>query len=336
MKKKLSGLKINLFTKLLFTYMVVISLFIVVLLFLGSFLYHNFFTRFYHNMQISNATEIAQSLSEDELFAQGEYRDLQSKIDTYAKFVEANLWVFDHEGRIILESAGGVRVRKKRDSHKKTVLIYPVRADIEGLIKAQGLTGHEDPWIYQDSANYGTRTVLFTYAPLEIGEKVSGGVVLFSPFPPARALVRIDPRFLSLAALIAFAAAALLGYYLSRRITRPLKEMTKAAVNMTSGNFVTLPPVKTGDEVEELAHSFNHLARELENKINELSREKERISTITTNMTEGIIGLNQHGQVVYYNPRAQQLLKGINLPPRLRQLVNQVLADNQQREIVII
>lgn len=60
-------------------------------------------------------------------------------------------------------------------------------------------------------------------------------------------------------------AALLTVYFISERITAPLKKISKAAKEFAKGNFNVRVPVKGYDEISQLAESFNNMAEELEN-----------------------------------------------------------------------
>ncbi len=67
--------------------------------------------------------------------------------------------------------------------------------------------------------------------------------------------------------LIAITAALFLGVLFSRRLSRPLEEMSGAAVRITRGDYSGLLPAYNSRELNELAHCFNRLTthlRELE------------------------------------------------------------------------
>lgn len=71
-------------------------------------------------------------------------------------------------------------------------------------------------------------------------------------------------RYLLWAALTALALALLLNYLLTRRILRPLFQMTSISQQMAAGNFSERVDVVTRDEVGQLAESFNHMADSLQ------------------------------------------------------------------------
>ena len=71
---------------------------------------------------------------------------------------------------------------------------------------------------------------------------------------------------------VTLVAAVILSYYISRRMTRPLKTMANAAQEFASGNFaVRVPEDNRCDEIDELAAAFNNMANDLA-QLEELTR----------------------------------------------------------------
>lgn len=72
--------------------------------------------------------------------------------------------------------------------------------------------------------------------------------------------------------LVTLIAALVLSYYISRRMTRPLKTMAGAAQEFASGNFgVRVPEDSRCEEIDELAIAFNNMANDLA-QLEELTR----------------------------------------------------------------
>lgn len=65
--------------------------------------------------------------------------------------------------------------------------------------------------------------------------------------------------------IISLVGALVVSYFLSSRMTRPLKTMANAAKEFAAGDFsVRVPEDNHCDEIDELATSFNNMARDLE------------------------------------------------------------------------
>lgn len=108
--------------------------------------------------------------------------------------------------------------------------------------------------------------------------------------------------------LAAFLISLIIGYPLSRTITRPIKEITRNAKQIASGDFEQALEVKSGDEIGQLTATFNSMASSLKDTLGEVSREKTKIETILNYMTDGVIAFNLKGEVIHANPVSKALL----------------------------
>jgi signal transduction histidine kinase len=103
------------------------------------------------------------------------------------------------------------------------------------------------------------------------------GTVLTTGEPPAltpreeQFLARINLALLY-AALGATAIALFLGVFLARRLTHPLRELTTATRAMAQGELEQQVPVRSQDELGELAAAFNQMSADLA-RANELRRQ---------------------------------------------------------------
>jgi signal transduction histidine kinase len=100
--------------------------------------------------------------------------------------------------------------------------------------------------------------------PLKLGEQLFGAMVVAKPASQLRS------RWVTLVERLAAAfgggviVAGLLGFYLSRRITRPLLALSGAADEIAAGNYeVELPETRGSDEISHLATRFDEMATKL-------------------------------------------------------------------------
>jgi signal transduction histidine kinase len=75
-----------------------------------------------------------------------------------------------------------------------------------------------------------------------------------------------------LAAALAVALAALAGWLVARRISRPVVALTEASDRMAAGDLRARAPVIGGDEVGRLGESFNGMAARVETTVTSLRR----------------------------------------------------------------
>ncbi len=108
------------------------------------------------------------------------------------------------------------------------------------------------------------QTLLAAARPLKVGREVFGVIVVAKP------KTVLDQRWLALIErlLIAFAGgiavAGAFAWYLSRRITTPVLELSRAADEVASGRYdVAVPEVPGGGEIGVLADRFREMAARL-------------------------------------------------------------------------
>lgn len=75
-------------------------------------------------------------------------------------------------------------------------------------------------------------------------------------------------RTLFYGALIGAVIALFLGIFLSRTITRPIRELTRATHAISEGDLSQQVTVRTNDELGELARAFNKMSAELSRSVN--------------------------------------------------------------------
>ncbi len=75
-------------------------------------------------------------------------------------------------------------------------------------------------------------------------------------------------RILLYGALIGAVIALLLGIFLSRTLTRPIRELTRATHAVSEGDLSQQVPVRSNDELGELAKAFNKMSSELSRSVN--------------------------------------------------------------------
>ncbi|GFO58165.1 hypothetical protein GMST_04900 [Geomonas silvestris] len=91
------------------------------------------------------------------------------------------------------------------------------------------------------------------------------------PIDSHRMFLTAIHRYLISASLVALALAFILNYLMTRKLLRPLFQMTAITRQIANGNYTERADVVTCDEVGELAQSFNQMAESLE-KLEKLRR----------------------------------------------------------------
>lgn len=151
--------------------------------------------------------------------------------------------------------------------------------------------------------------VLIVAVPILLDGAPHGAVFLYQPLGVINDTIKATQRIILYAAGIAILLTTVFAFFLSTRITNPLLQMKKAADSMARGDFHSRVPIRSHDEIGDLALTFNHMATQLNETIQALSHEKELLSSILRSMVDGVITLDRKGKILLINPPAEKMLK---------------------------
>lgn len=145
--------------------------------------------------------------------------------------------------------------------------------------------------------------------PLHQYENQNGAVFIYQSLDVMEETTRLTTKFILLAAGVAIVLTTIFAFFLSTRITAPLRKMREAAFEVARGKFDTKVPILTHDEIGELATAFNQMGRQLKFNMNALSQEKEQLTSILSSMADGVITFNRDGTILITNPPAEMFLR---------------------------
>jgi PAS domain S-box-containing protein len=106
---------------------------------------------------------------------------------------------------------------------------------------------------------------------------------------------------------------------LTRQVTRPLSETRDAAIRVASGDYAATVPVKSRDELGEMARAFNYMAEEIEHYVGEIQEQKSRLEAVLEASPEAVVATGPDERVTMVNPAAARML-GIRASDRGRTL----------------
>ena len=101
--------------------------------------------------------------------------------------------------------------------------------------------------------------------PIMHDGEMQAAVLVTSPSDRWTGLINVMSRTIVMACLWIMLAALIAVYFISERVSAPLKEMRRAAKDFAKGDFDRRVVVQGKDEVAELGIAFNQMAQSLEN-----------------------------------------------------------------------
>ena len=112
------------------------------------------------------------------------------------------------------------------------------------------------------------------------------------------------------ALLLGLLVAVVLSFFLAKAITSPIQRITRAASTLAEGDFKRKIDIASHDEIGTLAITFNDMAEKLENTLNEVSSEREKLEIIFLYLKDGVLVFSSGGALILMNPEAGEILKG--------------------------
>ena len=100
----------------------------------------------------------------------------------------------------------------------------------------------------------------------------------------------------------------ILGILVARTITRPISDMRRQAQAMAKGNFSRKVRVYGTDEIGQLAIAFNNMTNRLQEAQSTTEAERRKLSSVLSNMTDGVIATDRKGRIILINDPALELL----------------------------
>ncbi|MDY4023415.1 ATP-binding protein [Staphylococcus borealis] len=170
-----------------------------------------------------------------------------------------------------------ITISNNGNSHSYILLGYPMKA--------------------QDNAN-SKYSAVFIYQDLKSIEDTNNAITII----------------ILITAIIFIAISTVFAFFLSNRITKPLRQLRTQALNISKGDYSKQTSVSTKDEIGELSHTFNHMSSEIQENIEALSTQKNIRDSLINSMIEGVLGLNDKREVILSNKMADDITKSLSAP----------------------
>lgn len=194
------------------------------------------------------------------------------------------------------------------------------------LTKQQEISKRQNLEQTNDYAANAEDEVLIVGVPYKVSDKKNGAVYISQSLSAVHETTKHTTKFILLAAGIAIILTTVFAFFLSTRITYPLRKMREVAQELAKGKFDTKVPIMSQDEIGELGIAFNQMGKQLKFHINALSQEKEHLTNILSSMADGVITLNIDGTILITNPPAERFLhawyyeQGMDIQPVVQEL----------------
>lgn len=149
---------------------------------------------------------------------------------------------------------------------------------------------------------------LYIAQPIYKDENIIGIVRLSTPLKEIDGIMRSINSNLIIALIPGLLLSLLLVYIITISISRPIKEIKNAAVDITKGKLDSSINIIRNDEIGELAKAIDFMAASLRDKINSIKDKNTKMEAILSSVVNGIIAVDSNENILFINPIAQEML----------------------------
>lgn len=177
--------------------------------------------------------------------------------------------------------------------------------------------------------------------PLDDQASPHGTVFIYQSLKEVNNTSNQTTKIVFLSGFLAMVLTTLLSFFLSTRITSPLRKMREGAHELAKGNFQTRVPSSQKDEIGELGAAFNRMGMQIKHHVEVINQEKEQLSNILSSMTDAVITFNKDASILLSNPPADELIRRWSpmsassdepLPSALYHMLEHMLENEEELE----
>jgi two-component system phosphate regulon sensor histidine kinase PhoR len=157
---------------------------------------------------------------------------------------------------------------------------------------------------YSQTVNY---RLFYVALPIYAGDTLTGFARVALPLETIQGTQTQLRNTVILTAFAAAGIAMLFSIFIATQTTSPLIKLTKAAQEMVASDPMGFLPSNRQDEIGQLTQAFNALIRKLWTQILALQSEQGKLNAILQQMTDGLVIINQGGNIILVNPAAENM-----------------------------
>lgn len=160
-------------------------------------------------------------------------------------------------------------------------------------------------------ADKDTRSrVLINVHPIQsmTGDTVLGALYVKSDIEDQYQQIKNIAVIFVTASLLAVGISMVVAILIAHSITQPIGEMREQALRIARGDYSRKVTVYGKDELGQLALTFNQLAEQIEETQDAMESERNRLNSVLSHMSDGVVATDRRGKVITINDMALSLL----------------------------
>ncbi|MEI6090466.1 MAG: ATP-binding protein [bacterium] len=248
----------------------------------------------YQENSIDNLSTLNRSIEYQfiPLLKDSNYTELDKEAKVLGKSIRARITVIDLDGNVLADSKLNPRTMENH-------LDRPEFSS--ALEKGKGTSVR-----YSHSTE---KNMLYVALPIKI-DGMNVGVSRVSIFMDDydKILGSMESKIINVL-LITVLFSLIIAYFFSLGITRPIKKLIMISKAVGNGNFLLRAKFKRNDEIRALGDSFNDMIAKMENQLEDIQEQKEKVNNIISSLQQALVVLDAEGRIKLSNKSFKTLIE---------------------------
>lgn len=211
-------------------------------------------------------------------------RSLDEFVKTYSLKTGSRITVIDIEGTVVAES----------DYNKEDMDDHSTRVEIREAL--------ENDRIASSTRFSRTLNMHLEYVAIPIHFDGFEGILrTATPVSEIRSIINETVMMVLIGILISAVVSFLIAFIMTRRLMKPINELTLAAGRIADGDYENKIYIDQKDQIGELADAFNVMMFKLRLNMWELKQKNNELESILASMTNGILVVDVDYKITLFN-----------------------------------
>jgi two-component system, OmpR family, phosphate regulon sensor histidine kinase PhoR len=178
------------------------------------------------------------------------------------------------------------------------------------------------------------RDMIYVAIPVYVSGKIAAVVRTSLPQKVINSAIRKFYSKIAWVSVLTAILAAFTSYWLSQKISRPIKSMQIGSRRFAAGDFSEKLPISGYEEADQLAYSLNEMAHKLSETIDQITSRKNELDAILSSMSEGVVAIDSNEKIIIAN-RAAALLFGIDEKSAQGKWIGEVFRNSEIHDFIV-
>ena len=181
------------------------------------------------------------------------------------------------------------------------------RAEIQNILRGQTVENN-------DLKLLNGETAVSVGIPVRDADgNVSGGIIVIKQIQRIQSAFNQLNNVLTGTIFAIMPVVMLLVAISTSRLSKPLHEMSNAAIEMSKGHFDVRANERASGEIGILARALNTLCDNLAQTIYQLQSEKRQLNQLLSSFTDGVAAIDNIGCLTHYNPALMKMFGAVEV-----------------------